>query len=77
MAELTITDTLRITHPWINAEVDRVKALMGDDYWRYGLDANRPELAALQRYARTDGLIGQEVPLEQLFAATTFDGFNF
>jgi 4,5-dihydroxyphthalate decarboxylase len=77
MTELTITDTLRIAHPWINAEVDRVKALMGDDYWRYGLDANRPELAALQRYARTDGLIGQEVPLEQLFAATTFDGFNF
>lgn len=77
MDELSITDTLRITHPWINAEVDRVKSLMGDDYWRYGLEANRPELAALQRYARTDGLIGQEVPLEELFAATTFDGFNF
>lgn len=77
MNELTITDTLRITHPWINAEVDRVKQLMGNDYWRYGVEANRHDLSALQRYARADGLIGNDVPLDQLFAATTFDGFNF
>ena len=77
MTELSITDTLRITHPWINAEVERVKVLMGEDYWRYGVEENRHDLDALQRYARTDGLIKEDVPMDQLFAATTFDGFNF
>ncbi|MDN7182607.1 ABC transporter substrate-binding protein [Caballeronia sp. SEWSISQ10-4 2] len=77
MTEMSITDTLRITHPWINAEVERVKVLMGEDYWRYGMDANRRDLGALQRYARADGLIDKDVPMDQLFAATTFDGFNF
>ncbi|SAL27636.1 4,5-dihydroxyphthalate decarboxylase [Caballeronia sordidicola] len=77
MNELTITDTLRVTHPWINAEINKVKALMGDDYWRYGVEANRHDLGSLQRYAKTDGLIQADVPMDQLFAASTFDSFNF
>jgi len=31
----------------------------------------------LIRYAEADGLIGGPVPLEALFATTTFDQFNF
>jgi 4,5-dihydroxyphthalate decarboxylase len=77
MNELTITDTLRVMHPWITDEIDRVKALMGDQFWWYGINENRADLAALQRYARSDGLIQEEVPLEQLFAVSTFDSFNF
>jgi 4,5-dihydroxyphthalate decarboxylase len=38
---------------------------------------NRVDLDTLQRYARDDGLIHQEVPIESLFASSTFDGFNF
>jgi 4,5-dihydroxyphthalate decarboxylase len=38
---------------------------------------NRLDLETLQRYARSDGLIQEEVPLERLFATSTFDGFNF
>ena len=75
--ELGVMDTLRVMHPWITEEVGRVKALMGADYWRYGIGENRADLAALQRYAIGDGLIREEVPLEKLFAVSTFDGFKF
>jgi 4,5-dihydroxyphthalate decarboxylase len=75
--ELAITDTLRVMHPWITDEYDRVRALMGKDYWRYGVNGSRAELEALQCYAQRDGLIRQTVPMEQLFAQSTFDGFNF
>ncbi|MFT4064071.1 ABC transporter substrate-binding protein [Paraburkholderia sp.] len=77
LAELAITDTLRVMHPWITSEYERVKALMGSDYWRYGICENRVDLDTLQRYARNDGLIQQDVPIESLFASSTFDGFNF
>jgi len=77
MADLAIVDTLRVTHPWITSEIERVRALMGDDYWRYGVAENRTELEALLRYAQADGLIREPVALEALFAKTTFDGFNF
>ncbi|HVI88729.1 MAG TPA: ABC transporter substrate-binding protein [Dongiaceae bacterium] len=77
ISDLAVTDTLRVTHPWIVAEVDRVKALMGKDYWSYGVEENKGELNALLRYAEADGLTSGPVPVEELFAKATFDGFNF
>ena len=75
--EMAITDTLRVSHPWIVPAMDDVRALMGLDSWRYGVAENEPELRRLMAYARMDGLIEDEVPLEQLFAASTFDKFRF
>ena len=77
LGELAVTDTLRVMHPWITSEFERVKSLMGNDYWRYGVKENRLDLDTLQRYARSDGLIREEVPIDSLFAASTFDAFNF
>jgi 4,5-dihydroxyphthalate decarboxylase len=77
LGELAVTDTLRVMHPWITSEYERVTSLMGKDYWRYGVKENRLDLDTLQRYARSDGLIREEVPIESLFAASTFDAFNF
>lgn len=77
LAELAVTDTLRVMHPWITSEFERVKSVMGNDYWRYGVKENRADLDTLQRYAKSDGLIREEVPMERLFAASTFDSFNF
>ncbi|WP_245639686.1 substrate-binding domain-containing protein [Paraburkholderia heleia] len=77
MQEIVITDTLRVMHPWIASEVERVKGVMGDDYWRYGMAGNRHDIDTLQRYATDDGLIDGAVPVEQLFAVSTFDAFSF
>jgi 4,5-dihydroxyphthalate decarboxylase len=51
--------------------------VMGEDYWPYGIQENRNELQALIRYAEADGLIPRPVELEDLFAKSTFDRFNF
>ena len=77
LSELTVIDTLRVTHPWIAEEVGRVKALMGDAYWSYGIEENKSEISAILRYAEADGLTRGIVPLDELFASATFDGFNF
>ncbi|WP_322101380.1 PhnD/SsuA/transferrin family substrate-binding protein [Paraburkholderia sp. J41] len=77
LGELTIMDTLRAMHPWLPAEIERVRAIMGQDFWRYGVAENRADLDALQRYAKHDGLIDGEVPIEALFAASTLDRFRF
>ncbi len=77
LGDLGALDTLRVMHPWFVAELERVRALMGNDFWRYGMAENRADLDTLQRYAKTDGLIEREVPLDQLFARSTFDRFRF
>ena len=77
LEEMAITDTLRVSHPWIVPEMDDVRALMGHDSWRYGVAENEPELSRLMAYARSDGLMAEDVPMERLFAASTFDKFRF
>lgn len=77
LGNLSRTDTPAVAHPWIADEIERVKSVMGADYWPYGIDENRRELDALMRYAQADGLIEAPVALEWLFAPTTFDHFNF
>jgi 4,5-dihydroxyphthalate decarboxylase len=77
MESLTRADTPQVAHPWIAEEIERVKSVMGPDYWPYGIDENRNELNALMRYAEADGLISAPMPLETLFASSTFDHFNF
>ena len=37
-AEFAETTALKIGLPWVNAEFDETRALMGDDFWSYGID---------------------------------------
>lgn len=77
MQDLNRIDTVVVAHPWIAEEITRVKSVMGEDYWPYGIDENRKELETLIRYAEADGLIPGPVALKVLFAPSTFDRFNF
>lgn len=47
---------LAATLPWVVAEYQRTVDLMGEDYWPYGLDANREVLQAFARYHFQQGL---------------------
>jgi 4,5-dihydroxyphthalate decarboxylase len=58
---------LAVMHPWIVAEHARLKELMGDDYWPYGLQGNRRTLEALCRYSFEQGLSARLVAPEELF----------
>lgn len=60
--------------PWTYQEIGRVRALMGDDYWSYGLNpANLMVLSTFLRYAREQGLAGDGIEPEDLFARETRD----
>jgi 4,5-dihydroxyphthalate decarboxylase len=57
--------------PWPVEELARARALMGDDFWSYGVEANRRELAAVSRYAVEQGIIDRQLSAEDLFAPST------
>ena len=44
---------------------------MGEDFWSYGVDANRRELSAVSRYAFEQGINPRQVAIEELFAPST------
>ncbi|MBC7779924.1 MAG: ABC transporter substrate-binding protein [Proteobacteria bacterium] len=64
---------LFVSLPWAVAEFHAAKALMGDDYWSYGFEANRHVLETLTRYHFDQGLSARKVSPEELFAASTLD----
>ncbi|MBL6945613.1 MAG: hypothetical protein ISR47_03140 [Rhodospirillales bacterium] len=58
----------RITLPWFAAEWEATKAMMGEDFWPYGLPANRAELETLCRYSSEQYLAERAVSVDEIFA---------
>ncbi|HEV7666797.1 MAG TPA: ABC transporter substrate-binding protein [Chloroflexota bacterium] len=76
MAQLTEPVALAATLPWQLAEVEETRALMGDDYWPYGVNANRATIDTLIRYSCEQGLAQRAVPIDDLFAPSTLDDYR-
>ena len=71
LAELAVMNAPKITLPWVTAELSATHAAMGEDYWPYGIDANRAMIETLTRYSLEDGLSDPRLTIEQLFATET------
>jgi copper chaperone CopZ len=57
----------------LEAETKETMAVMGADFWKYGVHESLPEIEALTQYAHEQGLIDRKLALEELFAAPTFE----
>ncbi len=73
MYELGQIGHLFVTLPWGVSEFEKARALMGEDYWSYGLEPNRHVLETFTRYHHEQGLSARKVAPEELFAASTLD----
>ena len=74
--DLYVTAALKGMLPWLTAHVEETRALMGDDYWPYGFDANRQTLATFLRYHHQQGLSKTLRTPEELFAPETMEAFK-
>jgi 4,5-dihydroxyphthalate decarboxylase len=46
---------------------------MGEDFWPYGARENKHALETLARYSFQQGLSARPVPLEEMFAKSSYD----
>lgn len=76
MAELEKVNALRTTLPWFHHEFEATRELMGEDYWSYGLEANRETLETMVRYSHDQGLIESRPTVDELFAPETHEAFK-
>jgi len=70
---LATTTVLRTSLPWVTEEYEETRRLMGDDYWRYGIEANRKELEAVMRYTHEQGLVKKPGNFQDMFHPSTLD----
>jgi 4,5-dihydroxyphthalate decarboxylase len=75
MARLEETAATRYMVPWLYAEQARTQALMGSDFWSYGLAGNENALGTFLRYSHEQGLASRLLSPEELFAPETVEGY--
>ncbi|HEU4342252.1 MAG TPA: ABC transporter substrate-binding protein [Candidatus Binatia bacterium] len=59
--------------PWINADFEFARQIMGDDVFPYGIRQNLPTLQAAFQYSYEQGLTERKLELSEIFVAETFD----
>jgi 4,5-dihydroxyphthalate decarboxylase len=67
MDDLAMLQAPKSSLPWLVAELRETQQLMGEDFWAYGVEANRKTLAASMRHLREDGLLARDVAVDELF----------
>jgi 4,5-dihydroxyphthalate decarboxylase len=69
--DLARTAALAVSLPFAREEYERAVAVMGADYWAYGLEASRHVLTTFARYAADQHLISRAPDPADLFAPET------
>lgn len=67
---------LQATSPWLLADVEDARRLMGEDFWPYGVESNRTAIETLARYSHHQGLAARQVSVDELFVPSTLDAFK-
>jgi 4,5-dihydroxyphthalate decarboxylase len=73
MIDLRDVNALMVTLPWLEAETHETTAIMGEDFWKYGIAENLPEIDALTQYIHEQGLADRKVKVEELFHPSMFE----
>ncbi len=76
LAQLGDTSATKVTLPFVEEQLRRARRLMGDDFWSYGLDANRRVLDTFLRHHHAQGLSSRRVAVEELFHPATLETFK-
>ncbi|MGH9643467.1 MAG: ABC transporter substrate-binding protein [Terriglobales bacterium] len=70
------TTALKVSLPFLDAEMDETFALMGKDPWPYGVDPNRKTIETMLDYAHRHGTTERRLRVEEIFAPTTVERYK-
>lgn len=66
-------DAIHSVLPWAGPHAEEVRKLMGQDFWPYGVEANRKTLEIFLRYSFEQGLTTRLLNVGELFTKETVD----
>ncbi len=73
LAKLAEVATSKVTLPFVDEQLHAARRLMGEDFWSYGLEANRHVLEVFLRRHHAEGLSSRLLTPEQLFHSSTHE----
>ena len=76
MAKLSDTSATKVTLPFVEEALRDARALMGEDFWSYGIDKNRKTLDYFLGQHHAQGLSSRRVSVDELFHPATYESFK-
>lgn len=76
MEKLSNTAATKVTLPFVEERLAHARALMGDDFWSYGLAANRAQLDIFLAAHHAQGLSSRRLVPENLFHPASLESFR-
>jgi 4,5-dihydroxyphthalate decarboxylase len=73
LARLNDTSASKVTLPFVEEQLAAARALMGADFWPYGVPANRHVLETFLDHHHRQGLSARRLAVEELFPASTLE----
>ncbi len=67
LARLAVHQALPVMLPWMTSDTEATQTLMGQDFWPYGIEANRDMLDTQIRWSFSQGLIPRQLRIDELF----------
>jgi 4,5-dihydroxyphthalate decarboxylase len=76
LEKLSDTSSTKVTLPFVEERLMEARALMGQDFWSYGVAQNRKTLETFLRHHHSQGLSPRLVKIDELFHPTTFEAYK-
>ena len=76
LAHLTDTSAAKVTLPFVEESLRGARALMGPDFWSYGVTPNRHVLDSFLHHHHAQGLSARRVGVEELFHPATLESYR-
>jgi 4,5-dihydroxyphthalate decarboxylase len=76
LALLEDTSATKVTLPFVEEQLKAARETLGQDFWSYGVDANRRTLEAFLHHHHAQGLSSRKVALEELFDPSTYESYS-
>jgi 4,5-dihydroxyphthalate decarboxylase len=73
VARLADTAASKVTLPFVEEQLKAARTSMGDDFWAYGVAANRATLESFLRHHHAQGLSARRIAVEELFHPATLE----
>jgi 4,5-dihydroxyphthalate decarboxylase len=76
MAKLADTSATKVTLPFVEEALRDARALMGEDFWSYGVERNRKVLDYFLGQHHAQGLSPRRVEVDEMFHPATYETFK-
>jgi len=73
LERLADTSATKVTLPFVEEQLKSARELLGEDFWSYGVPANRHVVEAFLRHHHAQGLSSRLVTVDEMFHPSTFE----